>query len=67
MAFEITHVEFYHPPHIDKAEVAIMRERVKNIHYYQYADPEAFEQAMESNLIKLDNNKYFKKFNLFAN
>ena len=67
MAFEITHVEFYSAPHVDKAEASVMRDRIKNIHYYQYADPEAFEQAMAPNLIKLDNNKYFKKFNLFAN
>lgn len=64
---QITHIEFYHSKSISKSEVDVMRERVKNIHFYQIADHDALKEAMKPNRIKLDNNKYFKEFNLFAN
>lgn len=64
---QITHIEFYHSKSIPNKEVDIMRERVKNIHFYQIADHDAFKEAMKPNRIKLDNNICFKEFNLFAN
>lgn len=64
---ELTHIEFYYKPDTAKAEIEIMRERIKNIHFYQVADPESFREAMRTNLLTLENNKYFKRFNLFAN
>ncbi len=64
---EITHIEFYHNKLISKKETEVLRDRVKNIHYYQAVSPEDFKQAMKPNMIKLDNNVYYKEFNLMAN
>ncbi len=64
---QVEHIEFYHPKHIKSEELEVLRDRVKKFHFYQFASEEEFDEANKPQLLKLENNKYFKKFNLIAN
>ncbi len=59
-------IEVYASKNITDKEYSYMKERIKNIHYYQVFNEDEFNEALEPQKIKLDNNKYYKKFNLFA-
>lgn len=64
---KVEHIEFYHPTHVNCTELEVMRDRIKSFHFYQFASEAEFDEANKPQLIKLEGNKYFKKFNLIAN
>lgn len=41
--------------------------RMQKQFYFQIMDTEAFHKAVDHQKIKLSNNRYFKKFDLYAN
>ena len=50
-----------------KAEKAFLNERLKNFHFFQLSSPYEFDMVNEPQVMKFDNNIYFKKFNLIKN
>jgi len=64
---QVEHIEFYYPKTVKGDDLCVLRERIKNFHFYQCSSPEEFDIANKPQMIKLDNNIYYKKFNLIAN